>query len=164
MTGSTKRLHNLISSAFELFYRELRNDPYLLRFFEKVDMKELQQKQCDNFTAALQESKEEILQRFAKLGKMHYEMGLPYSRYIKSFQTLLKSIYSQVTVQEDTLWLVEKIQQFFDHAIEGSALGYLQQMLEYDTQVIQKLLKDSIAEEFVNEHLLWIEQDPQHRP
>lgn len=157
MSHAEKVLKALAHKAFDDFYISLQDDAYLRDFFIYTDMQVLKQKQIDNFLSSIQMETRDAHTRFIKLGQLHYKMGLPYSRYINSFYLLEKSMVRNLSNKENKN-LLDKIQHFIDEAINGSAIGYLNEMIRYDLVIIQKLLEESIAQKFVNEHLFWIER------
>jgi diguanylate cyclase (GGDEF)-like protein len=151
-------LKRVINLAFDDFYEALQSDDYLKTFFANVDLRKLKQKQIKNFLEALQMNTQGIEKRFCELGHLHYKMGLPYSRYVNSFHLLLKSMVLHLPDAATHLQTLEKIQTLIEAAINGSATGYLEEMIAYDLAIIHKLLDESISQKFVNEHLFWIER------
>jgi diguanylate cyclase (GGDEF)-like protein len=151
-------LEKVIYDAFDDFYEALQNDDYLKTFFINTDLQKLKQKQVKNFLEALQTDTQSVEKRFCELGHLHYKMGLPYSRYVKSFHVLLKSMVLRLPSSEEHFQTLEKIQIVTEAAINGSATGYLEEMIAYDLEIIHKLLDESISQKFVNEHLFWIER------
>jgi len=152
MTVPITRFETLLSGVFDKFYDVLTQNPYLGDFLKNANLARLKQLQRQNFIDAVSDDDEAFFARYKRLGIKHHDDGLPYVEYRKSFSFLQTLLLDEA----DDPALRDTVYSYIDCAKNASAAGYLERMLEKDTNTLDRQLHQHIDIRAVKDHLHWI--------
>jgi diguanylate cyclase (GGDEF)-like protein len=155
-TASIPRFERILSSAFDKFYDVLTKNPYLGDFLKDADLVRLKQLQRQNFIDAVSDDEEAFFARYKRLGVKHHDDGLPYVEYRQSFSFLQTLLIEEANTLGNDRALRNAVYGYIEHAKNASAAGYLERMLEKDTNTLDRQLHQHIDIRAVKDHLHWI--------
>ena len=146
----------------DLFYRDLLSHEQIAVFFkDDSHIKRLIHKQKTNFIESLDDSPEELKQRYVRLGKFHYDIRVPAVDFLRSTQ-MFRSNFIEFTVSKlDDITLIKKIDSYFRSADVHMCQGYLERQLSYDKADLIKLIEyyenpQRTASQAGLSHLKWL--------
>jgi len=131
-------LQKYCDGTFEAFYQELLQDVKLRKFFRDAQhIQDLIVKQKANFISTLDMSKEDIKKNYIDLGKLHYDLNIPYINFITGSEILEEDFLLQVKQKELSVDLVHEVLEYFKLMNAYIAKGYLRRMLRDDRKEIE---------------------------
>ena len=139
---SLKKLIPYLDEIFELFYRDLLSHEQIRVFFNDDEhIHRLIAKQKANFIESLDDTQEELKQRYNTLGRYHYDIKVPAVDFLRSTQ-MFRTNFIEFTIQQlNDISLIRKIDTYFRSADVFMTQGYLERQLAKDKEDLIKLIK-----------------------
>lgn len=136
-----ENLHKIIPFAdnvFEMFYNAMLKDSRLSIFFKnEAQIKALITKQKSYFIVSLKMSHDEMRETYIRLGEYHHLLKIPYIDFIKGSEILQEHFIITSYQADASKGLISEIYEYFKMMKAFTAKGYLNKMLEEDSQDIE---------------------------
>ncbi len=160
---SLKKLSIFLDDVFQSFYDELlSNETFQSYFKDEAQIQHLLAMQKKNFSDSLDDSSEEFKVRFLRLGKIHFDVSIPYEAFIAGAKILNREFVSKVVENNIESLAILEVNEYFNQSIELMAKGYLIAFIESDKKNIDKILEtirnDNSDQEkaLLIEHYQWL--------
>ncbi|MGD8925561.1 MAG: GGDEF domain-containing protein [Thioalkalispiraceae bacterium] len=164
--GQIQKLSCLVAysdEVFEYFYSELLSNQVFSKYFNNTDqVQALLTKQKDNYHALFRESKEELRQRYYRIGKIHYRHDIPYGIILSGIH-ILRDKFNEVIEKHFTdMELCMLNDKLFDFISETMARGYMDVYTWDEKTDLEKILRMTANVTFGTEkqllikHYTWI--------
>jgi EAL domain-containing protein (putative c-di-GMP-specific phosphodiesterase class I) len=125
-----RHLHLLepyLSKAFTAFYETLLSDPHFRRYFRGEDqVRTLIERQHQTFVESLGDEPEALRRRYARLGRLHNELGLPLAAFLKGADLLHQELLDVLTHATPDVEIFRETERFFASLRNFMARGYLE--------------------------------------
>ena len=151
----TPRFEALLRRAFDRFYEALIHNPYLGDFLKEADLGRLKQQQLLNFLDSLSDDDAAFFERYRRLGSLHHDLGLPYVEYREAFLNL-QAFLIEEGCDDESRQMREATYGYIQQALNGSAAGYLEKLLQKDEITLHRQIDRQIDMAAVKDHLYWI--------
>jgi EAL domain-containing protein (putative c-di-GMP-specific phosphodiesterase class I) len=125
-----RHLHLLepyLSRAFAAFYDTLLSDPHFRRYFQdEAQIRSLIERQRQTFLESLDDEPEALGRRYARLGRLHHEMGLPLAAFLKGAALLHQELLGVLVHATREVEVFRDTERFFASLRDFMARGYLE--------------------------------------
>lgn len=153
---SSELFEHILHKAFDKFYDTLTGNPYLGDFLRNANLARLKEAQFRNFLDSAGEDESTFFERFKRLGVKHHDDGLPYVEYRDAFALLESLLIDEAGNTGNDPVLRGAVRDYIDCAINASAAGYLERMLDKDARTLDRQLHQHVDIPAVKDHLHWI--------
>lgn len=134
LTGYTDR-------AFELFYQELLSNKVFAKHFSSDEqVKILLEKQKLNFIATLHDSEQDLVNRYYRVGVVHFEHDIPCEVLLNGARILHDIFNAAIQEKTDDINLVLLNDALFRNITESLAKGYLDVFIRNEITDLKKIL------------------------
>jgi hypothetical protein len=144
-------IHKLISELLLDIEQEEKEDCVLLEFTSKPEIYEL-------FEKSLNDSNEEIFNRYQNMAHQQYQNGVAYSQISHFFDLFSTQLINKAAVIVDDTKLIERINIISKIVTHATAKGYLLELINNDIPALNAQLSKYVAIRHINAHLHWIKQ------
>jgi diguanylate cyclase (GGDEF)-like protein len=133
-------LEPYLDGVFQDFYDRLLSDERFQVFFaDDQQVRQLVQRQRQNLLDSLEESEEQLLNRYLRLGHIHFQLDIPYINFVAGMHLLADLCARLAANQLDDAELTLKVQDYFNRCTEYMAKGYFRRMLDEDEKSLRKI-------------------------
>lgn len=157
------KLQKYSALAFEAFYHELTHDTKFSQFFsDEQQIQELIVKQEKNFVDTLGMDRENIKTNYIYLGKLHYDIAIPYIDFIRGVDLLEAYFLRQIKKKEFSIELIDEIIEYFKLMKSYTAKGYLERITQKDKRDIGLFMEQAeelstyLPKDILAEKIMWL--------
>lgn len=152
-----ERLTEHTDEVFEKFYKELLSNKVFAKHFKgEGHIRSLLDKQKHNFIETLQESKAELIERYYRVGVVHYEHNIPYEVFLSGTRILRDAFNNTINSRMGDLDLILLNDAMFDFISDGMAKGYMDIYIRNEKADLEKILAMTKSASFGTERKLLI--------
>ena len=136
-----KCLIDYCDEVFQHFYDELlSNKVFAKHFTDEEQVKSLLVKQKENFVATLQESTEELKERYYHVGVVHFKHNIPYEVFLSGTHILRDKFNEVINKKIADLDIALLNSALFEFISEAMAKGYLDIFISNEKADLEKIL------------------------
>lgn len=157
-----KAMEPNLDRIFEQFYDSMLSNRDFSIFFRNDDqIRNLIEKQKKYFLSSLEDSEDQLKERYTRLGEIHYDIKLPFVDFFAAMGILEEGILLSVAAQHNGEELMRTAFKFFRLIRAYTAKGYLNRMLDADSGDIDHYLENvhrssEIDTLFATERIIWL--------
>lgn len=128
--------------AFQRFYDTMLNEPRMKFFFSSQEqINSLIRKQQEHFENSLSMGRDQLKKSYIWLGKLHYDLRIPYVDFMKGTEILEEYFLLQTQGLEPASGLLNEILLYFKIMKSFTAKGYLHRMLRDDKRDLDEFFE-----------------------
>lgn len=149
-------IESQLESIFRKFYEDVLSDEFLRTFFEsEQQIKNLIEKQIQNFKETLQEDEKQIEIRYYNLGVIHYDLKIPFINLMSGVDFIKNEIYRYLYEKKLLDEYFFDISSLFEKIKNSLAKGYLDKALD---DIVVGFNPEYTRYKFFEYHLQWLEK------